>query len=112
MRELERKAGEGKEGAATQATSPTNHPNLNHSHSSEDGFNQNAKTKGELKEVEEKFRKAIMANESLENEKCQLMFQVDHLKDMVEEGEEQAALVSKELRAKTHDYELLKRDHA
>ena len=38
--------------------------------------------------------------------------QVDHLKDMVEEGEEQAALVSKELRAKTHDYELLKRDHA
>ena len=33
MRELERKAGEGKEGAATQATSPTNHPNLNHSHS-------------------------------------------------------------------------------
>ena len=44
--------------------------------SSEDGFNQNAKTKGELKEVEEKFRKAIMANESLENEKCQLMFQV------------------------------------
>jgi len=150
MRELERKAGEGKEGTATQATSPTNHPNLNHSHSlnnsnshtpnhadtprreargttpgsksynsrrsstdsSEDGFNQNAKTKGELKEVEEKFRKAIMANESLENEKCQLMFQVDHLKDMVEEGEEQAALVSKELRAKTHDYELLKRDHA
>merc|ERR1719266_1124545 len=32
--------------------------------------------------------------------------------DQVEEGEEQAALVSKELRAKSHDYELLKRDHA
>ena len=30
----------------------------------------------------------------------------------MEEGEEQAALVSKELRAKSHDYELLKRDHA
>ena len=40
------------------------------------------------------------------------MLQVDLLKDQVEEGEEQAALVSKELRAKTHDYELLKRDHA
>lgn len=37
---------------------------------------------------------------------------MDQLKDQVEEGEEQAALVSKELRAKTHDYELLKRDHA
>ena len=34
------------------------------------------------------------------------------LKDQVEEVEEQAALVLKELRAKTHDYELLKRDHA
>ena len=30
----------------------------------------------------------------------------------MEEGEEQAALVVKELRAKTHDYEILKRDHA
>jgi len=37
---------------------------------------------------------------------------VDLLKDQVEEGEEQAALVVKELRAKSHDYEILKRDHA
>ena len=45
--------------------------------SSEDGFNQNVRDlKQELKDMEEKFRKAIMANESLENEKCQLMFQV------------------------------------
>ena len=34
------------------------------------------------------------------------------LKDQVEEVEEQAALVLKELRAKSHDHELLKRDHA
>lgn len=81
--------------------------------SSEDGFNQNVRDlKSELKELEEKFRKAMVANASLDNEKCQLMFQVDLLKDQVEEGEEQAALVSKELRAKSHDYELLKRDHA
>jgi hypothetical protein len=98
--------------------------------SSEDGFNQNVRDlKSELKELEEKFRKAMVANASLDNEKCQLMFQVngprdsfqiimvqhfqvDLIKDQVEEGEEQAALVSKELRAKTHDYELLKRDHA
>ena len=40
------------------------------------------------------------------------MLQVDLLKDQVEEVEEQAALVLKELRAKSHDYELLKRDHA
>jgi len=81
--------------------------------SSEDGFNQNVRdTKKEVKDLEEKFRKAMVANASLDNEKCQLMFQVDLLKDQVEEGEEQAALVVKELRAKTHDYEILKRDHA
>ena len=45
--------------------------------SSEDGFNQNVRDlKTELKEVEEKFRKAMVANASLDNEKCQLMFQV------------------------------------
>lgn len=81
--------------------------------SSEDGFNQNVRDlKQEVKDLEEKFRKAMVANASLDNEKCQLMFQVDLLKDQVEEGEEQAALVVKELRAKTHDFEILKRDHA
>ena len=40
------------------------------------------------------------------------IFQVDILKDQVEEVEEQSSLILKELRAKTHDYELLKRDHA
>jgi hypothetical protein len=37
--------------------------------------------------------------------------QVDLLKDQVEEVEEQNSLILKELRAKSHDYELLKRDH-
>ena len=37
--------------------------------------------------------------------------QVDLLKDQVEEVEEQNCLILKELRAKSHDYELLKRDH-
>ena len=40
------------------------------------------------------------------------MLQVDLLKDQVEEVEEQSSLILKELRAKSHDYELLKRDHA
>merc|ERR1719300_2171613 len=81
--------------------------------SSEDGFNQNVRDmKQEVKDMEEKFRKAMVANASLDNEKSQLMFQVDLLKDQVEEVEEQAAPVLKELRAKTHDFEILKRDHA
>ena len=45
--------------------------------SSEDGFNQNVRDlKQELKDMEEKFRKAMVANASLDNEKSQLMFQV------------------------------------
>lgn len=80
--------------------------------SSEDGFNQNVRDlRAELKELEEKFRKAMVANASLDNEKCQLMFQVDLLKDRVEESEEQSALVGKELREKTREYELLRREH-
>jgi len=68
--------------------------------------------KNELKDLEDKFKKAMVANASLDNEKCQLMFQVDLLKDQVEEVEEQSALILKELRAKTHDFQLLTRDHA
>jgi len=79
--------------------------------SSEDGFNQNVRDlKAELKELEEKFRKSMVANASLDNEKCQLMFQVDLLKDRVEDTEESSALVSKELREKTREHELLRRD--
>ena len=37
---------------------------------------------------------------------------VDLLKDQVEEVEEQSSLILKELRAKTHDFQLLTRDHA
>ena len=35
--------------------------------------------KQELKEMEEKFRKAMVANASLDNEKSQLMFQVSFM---------------------------------
>jgi len=68
--------------------------------------------KTDLRELEDKFKKAMVANASLDNEKCQLMFQVDLLKDQVEEVEEQSSLILKELRAKTHDFQLLTRDHA
>jgi len=139
MKELERKQKEEEETNNHSLIQHTSSTNSNHNHSnihsdgvarrprenrsynsrrsstdsSEDGFNQNVRDlKQELKDMEEKFRKAMVANASLDNEKSQLMFQVDLLKDQVEEVEEQAALVLKELRAKTHDYELLKRDHA
>ena len=48
--------------------------------SSEDGFNQNVRDlKQELKDMEEKFRKAMVTNASMDNEKSQLMFQVENI---------------------------------
>jgi len=54
----------------------------------------------------------MVANASLDNEKASLTYQVELLKDRMEEQEEQSALVAKELREKSHDLELLKRSHA
>jgi chromosome segregation ATPase len=68
--------------------------------------------KNELKDLEEKFRKAMVNNAGLDNEKSALTYQVELLKDQMEECEEQSALVTKELREKSRDFELLKRGHA
>merc|ERR550539_140798 len=54
----------------------------------------------------------MVANAGLDNEKSALNYQVELLKDQMEEVEEQASLVTKELREKSRDYELLKRSHA
>lgn len=62
--------------------------------------------------MEEKFRKAMVANAGLDNDKAQLTYQVDLLKDRLEENEEQSALVVKELREKNRHFELLKRSYA
>ena len=43
----------------------------------------------ELKDVEEKFRKAMVANASMDNEKSALTYQVELLKDQLEEFEKQ-----------------------
>ncbi|TRY79396.1 hypothetical protein TCAL_05799, partial [Tigriopus californicus] len=81
--------------------------------SSEDGFNLNVRDlKNDLRDVEEKFRKAMVTNASLDNEKAQLTYQVDLLKDQLEEREEQNALVVRELREKNREFELMKRSYA
>ena len=54
----------------------------------------------------------MVANAGLDNEKSALTYQVELLKDQLEECEEQSALVTKELREKNRDFELLKRSHA
>ena len=77
--------------------------------SSEDGLLLNVRDlKNELKDVEEKFKKAMVANAGLDNDKAQLTYQVEALKDTIEEGEERAALIRREMREKTSELELLR----
>ncbi|XP_067276783.1 leucine-rich repeat flightless-interacting protein 2 isoform X4 [Pseudorasbora parva] len=52
-----------------------------------------------LSEVEEKYKKAMVSNAQLDNEKGNLIYQVDTLKDVLEEMEEQMS----ELRRETED---------
>eukprot|EP00096_Caligus_rogercresseyi_P010841 TRINITY_DN4075_c0_g1_i1.p1 TRINITY_DN4075_c0_g1~~TRINITY_DN4075_c0_g1_i1.p1 ORF type:complete len:398 (-),score=73.13 TRINITY_DN4075_c0_g1_i1:315-1508(-) len=80
--------------------------------SSEDGYNFNVRDlRMELKEIEEKFRKAMVTNAGLDNEKSALTYQLDLLKDRLEESDEVLALVNKELREKNRELELLKKAH-
>lgn len=54
-----------------------------------------------LSEVEEKYKKAMVSNAQLDNDKANLIYQVDTLKDVIEEMEEQTAEMRRELEDKT-----------
>ncbi|XP_043993078.1 leucine-rich repeat flightless-interacting protein 2 isoform X3 [Gambusia affinis] len=58
-----------------------------------------------LTEVEEKYKKAMVSNAQLDNEKGNLIYQVDTLKDVVEEMEEQMAEMRRELDDKSKELE-------
>ncbi|XP_069776457.1 leucine-rich repeat flightless-interacting protein 2 isoform X33 [Narcine bancroftii] len=67
--------------------------------------------KDSLSEVEEKYKKAMVSNAQLDNDKSNLVYQVDTLKDVIEEMEEQMAELyreneerSKELERQKHAY--------
>ncbi|XP_036830008.1 leucine-rich repeat flightless-interacting protein 1 isoform X1 [Oncorhynchus mykiss] len=61
--------------------------------------------KDSLVEVEEKYRKAMVSNAQLDNEKNNLMYQVDRLKDTLMELEELLSESRREYDAKTKDFE-------
>ncbi|XP_021241530.1 leucine-rich repeat flightless-interacting protein 2 isoform X3 [Numida meleagris] len=58
-----------------------------------------------LAEVEEKYKKAMVSNAQLDNEKNNLVYQVDTLKDVIEEKEEQIAEYHRENEEKTKELE-------
>jgi len=63
----------------------------------------------ELKEVEEKFRKAMIQTAQLDNEKSSLTYQVELLKDRLEDLEEAQLQLQREHRDKCREYDQLKR---
>ncbi|XP_038017768.1 leucine-rich repeat flightless-interacting protein 2 isoform X21 [Motacilla alba alba] len=58
-----------------------------------------------LAEVEEKYKKAMVSNAQLDNEKNNLIYQVDTLKDIIEEKEEQIAEFYRENEEKSKELE-------
>ncbi|XP_056376341.1 leucine-rich repeat flightless-interacting protein 2 isoform X13 [Hyla sarda] len=58
-----------------------------------------------LGEVEEKYKKAMVSNAQLDNEKGNLVYQVDTLKDVIEEMEEQMAEYHRENEDKSRELE-------
>ncbi|XP_075442649.1 leucine-rich repeat flightless-interacting protein 2 isoform X13 [Ascaphus truei] len=61
--------------------------------------------KESLAEVEDKYKKAMVSNAQLDNEKGNLVYQVDTLKDVVEEMEEQMAEYHRENEDKSKELE-------
>nr|CAD7265236.1 unnamed protein product [Timema shepardi] len=66
----------------------------------------------ELKEVEDKFRKAMIQNAQLDNEKASLTYQVELLKDRLEDLEESHSQLQREHRDKCREHDQLKRASA
>ncbi|XP_025923739.1 leucine-rich repeat flightless-interacting protein 2 isoform X3 [Apteryx rowi] len=58
-----------------------------------------------IAEVEEKYKKAMVSNAQLDNEKNNLVYQVDILKDVIEEKEEQIAEFYRENEEKSKELE-------
>ncbi|XP_034158878.1 leucine-rich repeat flightless-interacting protein 2 isoform X19 [Pangasianodon hypophthalmus] len=58
-----------------------------------------------LSEVEEKYKKAMVSNAQLDNDKANLIYQVDTLKDVIEELEEQMSELIRETEEKSKELE-------
>ncbi|XP_076831122.1 leucine-rich repeat flightless-interacting protein 2 isoform X9 [Brachyhypopomus gauderio] len=61
--------------------------------------------KESLSEVEEKYKKAMVSNAQLDNDKTNLIYQVDTLKDVIEEMEEQMSELRRETEEKSKELE-------
>lgn len=84
--------------------------------SSEDSSNDDGRSDLDMKfdstkEVEERFRKAMITNAQLDNERAAQTYQIQLLKDKLEDVEELCAQLQREIREKNRDYEVMKRSN-
>ncbi|XP_075159135.1 uncharacterized protein LOC142232277 isoform X1 [Haematobia irritans] len=81
--------------------------------SSEDSLEEEGRSlrdiRHELKDVEERFRKAMIANAQLDNERASQTYQIQLLKDKLEDMEESYAQLQREFKEKSRDCNALKR---
>ncbi|XP_076326959.1 leucine-rich repeat flightless-interacting protein 2-like isoform X3 [Tachypleus tridentatus] len=64
----------------------------------------------QIQDIEEKFKKAMVSNAQLDNEKSSLSYNVETLKDELEEMEENLAQIRKDYKEKSRVYDQLVRD--
>ncbi|XP_021699699.1 leucine-rich repeat flightless-interacting protein 2 isoform X1 [Aedes aegypti] len=81
--------------------------------SSEDSLEEEGRSlrdlRHELRDVEDRFRKAMVANAQLDNERASQNYQIQLLKDKLEEMEESHAQLQREFKEKCRDHDALKR---
>uniref|UniRef100_A0A182QT92 Leucine-rich repeat flightless-interacting protein 2 n=1 Tax=Anopheles farauti TaxID=69004 RepID=A0A182QT92_9DIPT len=98
-----------------QQTSATRGSALSSRRNSEDSLEEEARSlrdlRLELKDVEERFRKAMIANAQLDNERASFNYHIQLLKDKLEEVEESHAQLQREYREKCRDRDALKRNN-
>lgn len=97
--------------------SSTNHRgnSLSSRRSSEDSLEEEGRSlrdlRHELKDVEERFRKAMITNAQLDNERSSQAYQIQLLKDKLEEMEESHSQLQREYKDKCRDHDALKRNN-
>ncbi|XP_018335616.1 leucine-rich repeat flightless-interacting protein 2 isoform X2 [Agrilus planipennis] len=121
MRELERQQKEQEENAdrqydmieaSSRSTRTVGSRYLSSRRSSEDSLEDGGslrELRHELKELEEKFRKAMIANAQLDNEKAAQTYQLELLKDRIEEIEDELSRLKREHKDKCREHDQLKR---
>ncbi|XP_044732882.1 leucine-rich repeat flightless-interacting protein 2 isoform X2 [Chrysoperla carnea] len=97
---------------STRNTMLSNNSYMSSRRSSEDSLEDSGTLRDvrhELREIEEKFRKAMIANAQLDNDKASYTYQIELLKDKLEDLEQDHIQLQREHRDKCREHEQLKR---